>query len=167
MSAPVDEKAVALATQLLAETREELIRADSKAAMLFAVFGIALGVVLAGIVAGDWAPSDLAAGAEVVWWLGAASAALGLVAVGAAVWPRLKRKNATGRVTYFAHVIGYRDREALTEALARQASDDLARPIEQLEAISGIVMVKYRLIRWALGLYGAGAATCAVAVLAS
>ena len=61
----LDERGVSLTLQLLAETREELHRAEGKAAMLFAIFGIGFGAVLAGIIAGDWKPSDLAAGAEV------------------------------------------------------------------------------------------------------
>jgi MFS family permease len=163
----IDEKPAALARQLLAESREELNRADAKAASLFAVFGIAFGVVLAGLIAGNWTPSDLPPAAGVVWWVGAACAALAMVAVGAAVWPRVDSKHATGRITYFGHVAGYRSREALCEALERQASEDLDRPVEQLETVSRIVMLKYTCIRAALLLYGIGAATCTLAVLIS
>ena len=161
----IDEPAVALTRQLLAETREELHRADGKAAMLFAIFGIALGAVLAGIIAGDWSPTDLRAGADVVWWLGAACAVAALGAVAAAVWPRIHSHHASGRVTYFAHVVGYRNRAALREAIERQAADDGDRPLEQLQALSGIVMTKYRLVRLGLILYGVGVLACLVAVL--
>ena len=92
--------------------------------MLFALFGIGFSAVLAGIIAGDWKPGDLAAGAEVVWWLGATAAVAGSVALGAAVWPRLKSNYALGRVTYFAHVAGYRTPDALCEAIERQAEND-------------------------------------------
>ena len=102
----VADRGVALVQQLLAEAREELNRADNKASMLFALFGIGFGAVLAGIIAGDWKPSGLAVGAEVVWWLGAGAAVAALVALGAAVWPRLESDYALGRVTYFAHVAG-------------------------------------------------------------
>ncbi len=120
-----DAPGAALTRQLLAETREELHRADGKAAMLFAIFGISFGAVLAGLIAGDWSPRDLAAGAQVVWWLGAVAAVAALVALSAAVWPRLDSNHASGRVTYFAHVTGYRTRVALREAIERQASADV------------------------------------------
>jgi hypothetical protein len=163
----LDDSGTALTRQLLAETREELNRADGKAAMLFAIFGIGFGAVLAGIIAGDWKPADLPAGAEVIWWLGAITAVAALVAVSAAVWPRLDSDHASGRVTYFAHVVGYRSRDALREAIERQASNDGDRPLEQLQAISGIVMTKYRLVRAGLVVYGIGAVACAAAVLVS
>jgi MFS family permease len=163
----LNEQGVALTRQLLAETREELSRADGKAAMLFAIFGIGFGAVLAGIIAGDWSPRDVAAGAEVVWWLGAVPAVAALVAVSAAVWPRLDSDHASGRVTYFAHVVGYRSHDALREAIEREAGEDGDRPLEQLQALSGIVMTKYRLVRVGLVLYGVGAVTCAAAVLVS
>ncbi len=162
-----DKPGVALTGQLLAETREELNRADGKAAMLFAIFGIGFGAVLAGIIAGDWQPADLAAGAEVVWWFGAVAATVALVAVSAAIWPRLDSDHASGRVTYFSHVVGYRSRDALREAIGCQAGSDGERPLEQLQAISGIVMTKYRLVRAGLVLYGIGAVACAIAVLVS
>lgn len=163
----LDDPAAALTRQLLAETREELNRADAKAAMLFAIFGIAFGAVLAGVIAGDWSPRDLPASAEVVWWLGAAAAVAALVALSAAVWPRLNSDHALGRVTYCSHVAGYRTREALREAIERQASEDGDRPLEQLQALSGIVMTKYQLVRSGLVLYGIAAAACTVAVLVS
>jgi hypothetical protein len=161
------DPAVALTQRLLAETREELNRADGKAAMLFAIFGIGFAAVLAGIIAGDWSPTDLAAAAEVVWWIGAACAVGAVVSISSAIWPRLDSDHASGRVTYFAHVVGYRSRDALRDAIERQAADAGERPLEQLQAISGIVVAKYRLVRAGLVLYGVGASACAVAVLVS
>jgi len=163
----LDDPGAALTRQLLAETREELNRADAKAAMLFAIFGIAFGAVLAGLIAGDWSPRHLAPGAQGVWWLGAAAAVAALVALSAAVWPRLDSKHASGRVSYFAHVAGYRTRDALREAIERQATEDGDRPLEQLQALSGIVMTKFQLVRSGLVLYGVAAVACAVAVLVS
>jgi hypothetical protein len=161
------DRGVALTQQLLTEAREELNRADNKASMLLAIFGVGFGAVLAGVVAGNWKPSDLTAGAEVVWWLGASAAAAALVAVGAAVWPRVSSEHATGRITYFAHVAGYRTREALHEAIERQSETDAERPIEQLRAISSIVMRKYRLVQLGLVLYGLGVLACVLSAIAS
>lgn len=163
----LDDPATALTRQLLAETREELNRADGKAAMLFAIFGIAFGAVLAGVIAGDWSPGDLTAAARVIWWLGAAAAVAALVALSAAVWPRLHSDHASGRVTYFAHVAGYRTRYALREAIERQANEDVDRTLEQLQALSGIVVTKYQLVRSGLVLYGVATVACTVAVVVS
>ncbi len=41
------------------------------------------------------------------------------------------------------------------------------RPLEQLQALSGIVMTKYQLVRCGLVLYGVAALACTVAVLVS
>ena len=83
------------------------------------------------------------------------------------MWPRLDSDHASGRVTYFAHVVGYRSGDALREAIDRQAEEVGERPLEQLQAISGIVMTKYRLVQVALVLYGVGALACAGAVVVS
>jgi hypothetical protein len=45
------------AAQLLAETREEVARADSKAEILFAAFGIVVAAVLGGLVTRGWSPT--------------------------------------------------------------------------------------------------------------
>lgn len=154
-----------LAEQLLREAREELHRADGKAATLFAVFGLALGAVLAGTIAGDWSPRDLACGAEFLWWIGSACVLGALVALAAAIWPRLDSDHATGHVTYFAHVTRYASSDDLRDAIALQASNPIDRPTEQLLAISEIVMKKYRLVQLATMLYGIGLAGCCTAVL--
>jgi len=158
-------KGAELTRQLLAETREELHRADSKAAMLFAIFGVVVGVVLAGIVAGDWHPDSMKTGAEVVWWSGASASIAALVLLAAAVWPRLASRHVSGRVTYFGHVVAYSTRDSLRTAIERQADHDIDRPLEQLQAVSRIVVRKYQLIRGGMVVYGAGATACAVACL--
>ena len=135
--------------------------------MLLAVFGLGFNVVLAGIIAGDWRPAELAGGAQVVWWIGVALAAGALVAISSAVWPHLDGDQATGRVTYFKHVVAYRSRDALRDAIERQADHPGDRPIEQLETVSRIALSKYQRVRAALLLYGGGVVSCSVAVLVS
>src|SRR4051812_15883694 len=118
--------------KLLAETREELTRADAKASILFAAFGVVVAVVLAGLVSGDWAPADLARLATVVFWVGTGLAVLAFVALGYTLWPRIEHEDLKEAVSYFGHVRAYRkhDRAALRQALERGAQND-DRAIEQ------------------------------------
>src|SRR4051794_39744612 len=104
--------------QLLAETREELTRADSKASLLFAAFGVVLGALLAGVISHKWQPADLAPVATVVFWFGAALAVGGVLGLGYAVWPRIVDEKADWPASYYGHIVAYgSDREALRAAL--------------------------------------------------
>src|SRR5690242_8638023 len=76
---------------LLKDTREELARADSKAALLLAGTGVVVGAVLAGLLGGRWTPFSLDNRVEWIWWLGVGSAAAGIFSIAAAVYPRIHR----------------------------------------------------------------------------
>src|ERR1035441_6347411 len=77
---------------LLADTREELTRADSKAALTLAATGVVIGALLAGLFGGKWTPFDLNSKIQWLWWLGVGSAALGVFSIAAAVYPRIRRR---------------------------------------------------------------------------
>ena len=151
---------------MLRETREELVRADNKASILFASGGVILGAILAGILSGDWQPDDLDRGATEVFWLGAAVYVGALIAVGYSIWPRLKHDEAQGAAFYFGDVreIGKRSRSALREALKRGAETP-ERATEQLLVISDIVWKKMMGIRATLVLAPFGLTICAGAVI--
>ena len=167
MSPTPSPRAGALAKELLAESREELARADGKASILFAIAGIVIAAVITGIIAGTWKPSALPALPEATWWCGAALVIASVVLLGAAVYPNLGRNGSAGRVTYFEHVRSYADRATLIAALEREANSDSERAIEQLEVISDLVHRKYVLIQIALWALAAGALACLVSVAAS
>jgi hypothetical protein len=57
---------------MLVEAREELNRADGKASIPLAAFGVAAGVFAAAILGGDWTPRDLNRPWEAIWWVGCA-----------------------------------------------------------------------------------------------
>lgn len=152
------------ASELLAETREEIVRADTKAAILFTAFGIAVAAVLAGLIAGDWSPNDLDRGATAVFWVGGGSAVVSFLALGYALWPRMKHKQADGPAGYFLKIREYDDLDALRTALKRSAESD-DRPVEQLKVVSDIAWNKFVGIRIAMLLYGFGLAACAGAVI--
>lgn len=153
--------------QLLTETREELGRADNKASLLFAVFGVVNGALLAGLIAHNWRPEDLATPATVVFWIGAGCAAAGAASLGFAVWPRTVRHQPGGPASYYGDIVTYgKDRDALRSALAEAAEGD-ERTVEQLAVVSAIVWRKYAGIRCALRLFALAALLCAGAAIFS
>lgn len=152
---------------VLKETREELVRADTKASLLFAASGVVLAAVLAGIINGEWTPGDLEAWATWVFAGGATAYAAAVVALGVAVWPRIQHEEPTRAADYFGDIVNYKGEEkrpALREALRRGAANT-ERSTSQLVIISGIVWTKYRGIQVAVACFGVSLAACATAVL--
>lgn len=160
----MDDKTKTYAAELLAETREEIGRADTKAAILFTAFGIAVAAVLAGLIAGDWSPKDLDRCATVVFWVGSGSAFLSFLALGYALWPRIRPKKAKHPAGYFMQIHKYDDLTALRTAL-KQSAESGDRTVQQLQVISDIAWRKFVGIRLAMLLYGFGVAACGVAVI--
>ena len=164
--------------QLLLETREELVRADGKASILFGASGVAAGVLLGAVVAGDWSPSRFDHGlAEAVWWTGMAVLALSIVLLGMAVLPRVRHGEGRERLYYFGHVVQYRPKTILgfparglsptTEFMRdlEQSPDGVGRTGDQIWVISGLVHAKYRFIRLALMSQAVGLALVLVAAV--
>jgi hypothetical protein len=164
--APTPEPAPPFSRQLLHETREELDRADRKAQILFAAAGVAVAVVLSGVVAGDWSPLQLPAWALITWSGGSGLVAVGLILLGASIFPRIVHHDPEGKVAYFGHVASYPNVEALHAALDAAAETQDDRTTDQLWVVSRIVVRKYRLIRWALTLLGLGFALALVSAIA-
>jgi hypothetical protein len=161
----------ALVSRLLRDSREELNRADSKAQILFGVFGIAYGVLLAAVVAGDWAPRNLCDGAEVVWWAGAALFTGGLACLMWVVWPRIAHAAGREKLAFFAHAAAYKTLPEFKQAVAareRELGADAVREREMDQAwnVSRIVTDKYKRIRWAMALLAAGSVGLLIAVVA-
>lgn len=152
-----------LTDKLLRETREELARADGKAQILFAVSGVVIGVVLGGLLAGDWRPADLSCLGEAVWWLGVVAAAVGPGALAAGIWPRLVPA-APGRVTYFEDVRGHETCDSLILHLNLEATRR-NRDVEQLWRLSKIVHRKYVAVKIAVGALVSAAGLCVMASL--
>lgn len=148
---------------LLRETREELVRADTKASYLLAALGVIVGVVLGGAIAGDWTPNDLTCTAEFVWWVGVVAVAGGAVALGNAVFPRLI-KEEPGRVTYFEDARRHTTLDALIGDLNKEAELG-ERDAEQLMRLSKIASRKYRSIQVAMWALVAAALLCSGAGL--
>jgi Family of unknown function (DUF5706) len=160
----MDQEIEDYAGRLLAETREEIARADTKASILFAAFGVVVAAVLAGLVTGDWKPRDLDRAATIVFWVGSGCAAASFIALGYTLWPRIRHEKAQGPASYFGHVVAYDDLTTLRTALQHgvECSD---RTVQQLKVVSDIVWDKFIGIRVAMALYGIGAAACTAAVI--
>lgn len=160
----VNDEIEGYAAQLLVETREEIARADTKAEILFAAFGVVVAAALAGLVAGDWSPTNLARVATVVFWIGSGCAAAAFLALGYALWPRIRHEQADGPASYYGHVRAYQDMTALRSALGHGVEYG-DRTVEQLKVVSDIAWSKFVGIRVAMALYGLGATACAGAVI--
>jgi hypothetical protein len=161
---PLDKPARALAITLLAETREELNRADNKASILLATSGIGISAMLAAVFAGSWHPLSLAVPYRSIWLVGAAFAGGGIVSLCAAVYPRVKNTNSTS-ASYFGD-IATKTVDELRTALNATAENGEERTLNQLHVLSRIVARKYRLIRVGLLSFGTAAALCVFAALA-
>lgn len=155
------------AETLLRETREELSRADEKATTLLAVNGILIAAVLAGVIAGDFAPSELSSWGEEAFWAGAIGVLVSEALLCAAVFPQVHhpRKSAVPP-RYFGHVARIPSRSALAKAL-EQEEDAADRAVDELYILSRSAVLKYRLIAAAEAALVGGVIACAIAVLAA
>lgn len=159
-----DDARKELGEALLKDTREELGRADGKAAMLMSASGVVVSVLLAGAIAGKWDPTELGHW-QWLWWPGAAAGAIGIVAFAAAVWPRDVHEEPKEKLAYFGHAAQYEKVGDLETALDEKAlSSKKDRTTDQLLTVSKIVRSKFQLIRWGMGLLGVALVMCSLAV---
>jgi hypothetical protein len=147
----VNGEAKSLADTLLQGSRAELVRADAKASTLFSVSGVAFGVILGTVFAGDWSPVQLHDICQALWWIGAASAIGSLVALGLAVFPRIRHPEEHERVRYFGDVARKENQQHLADSLRDTVKEEgYEHVIDQLWVVSQLAVTKYELIRWAL-----------------
>ena len=154
-----------LTAVLLKETREELERIDLKASILLSVCSLALAALVHTAAYLHWDPRELA-GFQWFLWSGMAVSGASLVALAAAVWPRLGQGEEG--ITYFGHVARFKELEELSSAIDREVSSDPSRTdhaAKRLLAMSRIILEKYRYIRWGMGLFGVSALLCTVAAI--
>jgi hypothetical protein len=152
---------------LLAESREEVERADFKASILLAAAGVLIAAFLGGCFTSRWSPADVdPIGARVVVILGLVTFIIAVVCLGAAVMPRTGHGENKESLAYFGHVVQFgssrgwrnesrktRDHEGRRELYQALESSDLdiySRNVDQLWVISNTVNRKYQLIRSAI-----------------
>ncbi len=155
------------AAGLLAEAREELNRADQKAAMLLAATSVAIGAVIAGFIASGWSPTSLGPPWTAVWWLGSGLAFAGTIALAISIYPRIGTSKGAGaqRLFYFGNASEFEDTSAIKRALGEAAADPLERTADQLLHVSQIVRRKYRSIQVAMWCLAVGVGLCMMAVI--
>jgi len=163
---PDDPGAVRYAQHLLATSREELHRADTKVSIVFAATGAAIVTFIAGALAGGWSPVELTAAHELLWWVSTAAAGAALVLMGAAVYPR-GRQGATSPaiVAYYGDVALFQEPGALRTLIERSASRELDQLVDQLVQVSRLVRFKYCLLAVAMWALLASASGCSLAVV--
>ncbi|MEU2222039.1 Pycsar system effector family protein [Streptomyces sp. NPDC018347] len=155
------------AERLLAELRDEIARADTKASVLVAALGMTAGL-FSGLVAGrNWSPGRLSGFGTGLWWTGAAGLALSLLALLLAVLPRYRTGTwAAGRpLCYFGDIHQAVREGRLAEALADTERDPAAGLLAALAANSRIAASKHRWIRTGLIAFCAGALLLPTAAL--
>jgi hypothetical protein len=151
---------------LLKETREEIVRADGKASIIFGSTLVLAGLIIGSLLSQDgWKPNELACAAEVVWWAGTALAASGVGFLGAAVYPQLCNETTEVFVSYFGHVVAHETVADLKKALERDVEANTPRTFEQLHRLSDIVNKKYHRLQAALWLEAVAVVLCVGAVV--
>jgi MFS family permease len=161
------DPAVSYLTELLADTREELNRVDSKAALLLAAFGVIIGSLLAGLFSGSLTPFELNIKIEWMWWLGVTLAAVGVFSIAAAVYPKIRRGAPLrpGGPAYFGDVASYSNVDAFRQAIEETLPNPRERLIDQTFVLSNLVQRKYVLLRRGLRCLLLAILACAAAIL--
>lgn len=161
-----DSDAIAVLTDLLSETREELTRADTKASLCLAGTAVVVGAVGSGVAASSWRPSDLSNVVEWMFWLGAALTVVSLAFAVGAIMPRYRSSEARSNVPrFFGEVISFANAPDLLSALKDGTLTRLERLAQQVLVVSRIVRTKYLLLELSLWGLISGPALCGVATL--
>jgi hypothetical protein len=146
-----------------------LNRIDTKASILLAGVGAALGAVVGSILAKGWSPFRLPVVPAVLWWAGAVAVGVGSSALLGAVYPRYRPHQVTDArrsryFGYYADVAGYRSAAEVAATIRESAARELELAAEQLLQVSLIVDRKYGLVRWAVWMLAIGMA-CTIAMV--
>lgn len=145
-------QAMAYVLRKSADAREELNRADTKAAILLAGASAVIAALLSASAPSGRPLRYLDVAVQLLWWGSAAVAGLAVALLGAAIYPRVRRTGPSPPATaYFADIAAYRDIASLHSAVYGSAADELSELVGQLWRVSRIVAAKYRMI--ALGLW--------------
>lgn len=158
-TAATDDPRVRAGTQLLADLRGEIARADAKAAVLVGALGLSAGVPAALLSNRHWSPALLPVPAALLWWAGVASLAVALLALVLAVIPRcLASRWTPGRpLTYFGDVRRAARSGRLPSALAETGRDPGYGLLLALAETSDIALRKHLWIRTGLIAFGSSA----------
>jgi Pycsar effector protein len=152
-----EEVARIYASTLLSEARDELTRADQKASILLAAAGVAVGAVVAGMMASGWTPGVLGPPWWLTWSAGAALSLLGIASLLLAVYPRTQQgRDDEAQLFYFRHAAKIATVDDLVRELRRSSEHTFTRSADQLWRVSKVVEAKYTHLRRAIWLLSVG-----------
>ncbi len=165
--------ALDLARQLLRDTRDELARADQKAASLITAVGVG-GALMTSAVAAVGSPASLARPTLVAGLAALLATTLAVMFLIGVLMPRLPRHRDKRRVAYFGDVTRIHDRSAQEEsgeaasvnletAVRRAATNALTHTVDELAVVSKIAWLKYRHVRNAIICLGVAAVSLGLA----
>jgi hypothetical protein len=157
------ESAVYVAERLLATAREDLARADTKAAVLLSG-SLAVPALLLG---GRWSPSVAEGPRLAPLLVGALLWAAGTVLLVWTLLPRTHTARAGPGVTFFADARNTSDPALLVHAVNEAARDRVGWLVTQFVDVSLILTAKYRYLRWGACCLAPGLALAAVALPSS
>lgn len=142
--------------QLHAETREELVRLDAKVSTLFSASTLSVSIVVTGVIAGSWKPTDLAGLAEWIWWIGSILVVTSIWLLLSALIPRHQHsQRSSTSVRFYRDVARFPSKQAFFEALVDGClgSD---RVLDQTYELSRLVVMKAERADWSIRTLVAG-----------
>ncbi|WP_271219494.1 Pycsar system effector family protein [Streptosporangium carneum] len=163
-----DEAVMVYIVAVLTDARNEIGRADQKAAALLAASGVGVGALIAGLLGGQWSPTRLPGSVQWLWWVGIVLCALGVLSLGFAIYPRSSRGAARivrRRGVFLGDFASAVKAELGRAKLGRDARVRIELVVSQVEHLASIVDVKYRHIRRGMLLLLAAILCCASAVV--
>ena len=171
MNTPDSQSTARYKESLLADTREELQKVDSKSSILLATVSVIFGALVAGTVSGSWSLGRIfERGPRTLIGISLALGVLGLGLLGAAVKPRVHRVNQTREHLYFfGHVESFYPqiwKHRLNKKRCEEGRSDFAQAIKDASAskyddrlddqiwhLSHLVYWKYKLVSAAMWLF--------------
>jgi hypothetical protein len=145
-----DAEVRAYALELYDDAKSEVNRADSKGSILLSGSGIVLSALTGSIIGGDWTPAKLQSDwSRVAFVLGFVGVIVGMVCIGAAVIPKV-RKPPESDYAYFFGQLAHVDRSEAARRISNTVGYQTERAIDQAWWISKIAFRKYLLVRRAL-----------------
>lgn len=141
-------------SKLLAETREEVARADTKASILLGLAGV-VATVYIGLTVDNSSLGSPPRWTGTLILVGGILYLMGIACLALAIFPRSTAKR-NDLPFFFGDVAAYPDEASLSIVVEQAASQPLARALNQLLVVSKIVVRKYRQVQYGMVLLGCG-----------
>jgi MFS family permease len=153
---------------MLVDAQTEVGRADQKGVILLVTTGAAAGLIVAGLLGGQWRPHELPSQVEWLWWTGMFFWLAGILMLVGAIHPRSARLAGQAVDRRRSYVHGFTD-EVLAELRAgstrRNGQVRVDLIVLRIRRLSAMADAKYRYIRRATILMLIAIACCVLSVL--